>query len=155
MKKSSQEITDTNTVEQILSGGNICRLAMIDGNKPYMLSFNYGYRDGCIYIHSAPEGKKIDLIRKNNRVGFEVAEGIEIVQAEKSCSWSTRYRSVTGDGEVKIITDPELKKEGLEIIMDQHGAVGPFRFPEGQLERMVILKVEITSLSGKKSTNWD
>ncbi len=155
MKKPSQKIQDESTMEEILSGGMICRLAMIDGEKPYMLSFNYGYRNRCIYIHSAPEGKKIDLLKKNNQVGFEIEEGVEILKAEKACGWSTKYRSVTGHGEVKILTDPELKKEGLEVIMDQHGAVGPFEFPSGQLERMVVLQLQITSMTGKKSDNWE
>ena len=68
MRKSNQEIRDEKVLEEILAGAEICRIAMTDGDRPYMLPFNYGYKDSCIYIHSAPEGKKIGLLRKNNQV---------------------------------------------------------------------------------------
>ena len=52
MRKANQEIKDPEIIEQILAGAEICRIAMIDGDVPYMLPFNYGYRDRCIYVHS-------------------------------------------------------------------------------------------------------
>ena len=64
MRKSNQEIKDQTNPGPDPKQAVICRVAMMDGNLPYIVPFNYGYRDGCIYIHSAPEGKKIDLIRQ-------------------------------------------------------------------------------------------
>jgi len=155
MRKTNQEITDPGTLEEILSGAQICRLAMCDGEKPYLLPFNFGYRERCIYIHSAPEGKKIELLRLNPNVCFEVEDPVSIVPGKKACNWSTRYRSVVGEGTVEIITEHEGKKMGLEVIMAQHGIPELTDFDPSQLERMVILKVSITSMSGKKSSNWD
>ena len=59
MRKANQEIKDSAIIEQILSGAVICRIAMADGDVPYLLPFNYGYRDRRIYIHSAPSGRKL------------------------------------------------------------------------------------------------
>jgi nitroimidazol reductase NimA-like FMN-containing flavoprotein (pyridoxamine 5'-phosphate oxidase superfamily) len=155
MRKADREIKDTTIIEEILAGSIICRLAMMDGDLPYILPFNYGYRDGCLYIHSAPEGKKIDLLLKDNRVCFEVEGPTGIIKADQACNWSTRYRSVIGYGTVKILSDEESRQQGLEIIMAQHGAPGLTEFNPGNLNRMVILRLTITSLTGKQSGNWD
>ncbi len=82
MRKANQEITDPEIIEEILGGAEICRIAMADGDVPYLLPFNYGYRDRCIYIHSAPSGKKIDLLKKNGSVCFEVEQMARIIPRE-------------------------------------------------------------------------
>jgi len=155
MRKSRQEIRDKAVLEEVLSGAEICRLSMLDGDLPYIIPVNYGYRNGHIYIHSAPEGKKIDLLKQNTQVCFEVEDTVEIVKGEEACDWTTRYRSVVGYGRVEILSDPQSKQEGLEVIMAQHGASELVKFNEKNLERMVILKLRITSMNGKKSSNWD
>ena len=154
VRKARQEIADGTELEAILEGAIICRVAMMDGERPYILPFNYGYRKGCLYIHSAPEGKKIDLLRENPEVCFEVEDSMEITKWGKACDWRTRYRSVVGYGKVEILSDDASKQEGLEIIMAQHGAPGLTEFNPGNILRMVILKLTITSMSGKQSSNW-
>lgn len=154
MRKVNLEITDKNVLEEILSNAMICRVAMMDGDLPYIVPFNYGYRDGCIYIHSAPEGKKLDLLGLNNKVCFEVEDGLELVKGEKACSWTTRYRSVVGYGSVEILSDDQSKQDGLEVIMAQHGAPELIEFEPKNIKRMVILKLTITSITGKQSSNW-
>lgn len=46
------------------------RLAMTDGLNPYIIPLNYGYtyEDGklVIYFHCAKEGRKLDILKKNN-----------------------------------------------------------------------------------------
>ena len=155
MRKANQEIMDPKILEEILSGASICRIAMSDGDVPYMLPFNYGYKDGCIYIHSAPVGKKIDLLKKNGRVCFEVEQISRIIPAETACKWATLYRSVIGYGNVEIITDFQDKSRGLEIIMTQHGAPDLTEFKTKEVNFIVILKLNITTMTGKQSNNWD
>lgn len=155
MRKSNQEITDRETLEEILSGNVICRLAFADPGGPYLLPFNFGYRNGVIYIHSAPDGRKIDLLRNDNRVCFEVEDSVQVVPHETACGWATRYRSVIGTGNAEIVTGEDGKREGLQVIMAQHGAPGMTGFLTGNLDRMVVLKITISSLSGKRSGNWD
>ena len=137
MRKANQEITDKLIIEEILKQAKICRLAMIDNGLPYILPFNFGYRENCIYIHSAPAGKKIDLLRENPLVCFEVEEKTEIITDEVACKWSTMYRSVVGYGNVEIITDFNEKTKGLEIIMAQHGASGKLKFDPGKLNLLL------------------
>jgi len=154
MRKARQEIADGTELEAILEGAIICRVAMMDSERPYILPFNYGYSKGCLYIHSAPEGKKIDLLRENPEVCFEVEDSMEITKGGKACDWSTRYRSVVGYGRVEILSDDEGKQHGLEVIMAQHGAPDLNEFNPENMKRMVILKLTIRSMTGKQSSNW-
>jgi nitroimidazol reductase NimA-like FMN-containing flavoprotein (pyridoxamine 5'-phosphate oxidase superfamily) len=154
MRKSKQEIKDPDILEKILSKALICRVAMTDGALPYILPFNYGYQDKSLYIHSAPEGKKIDLLKLNNKVCFEVEDAVEIIKGEEACDWTTSYRSVIGYGTVEILSDEASKQHGLEVIMAQHGAPDLVDFNPKNMKRMVILKLTITSLSGKQSSSW-
>jgi uncharacterized protein len=154
MRKANQEIRDEHILLEILSGGIICRVAMMDGDLPYIIPFNYGYRDGSLYIHSAPEGKKLELLALDNRVCFEVEQTPEIIKGERACNWTTRYRSVVGYGTVEVLSDRESKQYGLEVIMAQHGAPGLVDFNRKNMDHMVILKLTITSLTGKQSGNY-
>ena len=155
MKKHNQEIKSKAVIEEILSNSKICRIAMLDNGKPYLLPFNYGYKDNCIYIHSAPEGKKIDLLKKNNEVCFEIEYKAEIIKDFKSCKWATKYRSVVGYGNIEIITDYEHKKNGLDIIMTHNGSSKENNiYEKRQIELLVILKLNISWITGKQSSNW-
>lgn len=153
MRKAKLEIKDEEVLKEILSAALICRLAMMAGDLPYLIPVNYGYRDGCIYMHSAPEGKKIDLLRLNNKVCFEVEEAVEVLKGDRACDWTTSYRSVIGYGTVEILSDDESKQKGLEVIMAQHGAPHLIEFNRKNMDRMVILKLSITSLTGKHSSS--
>jgi hypothetical protein len=129
----------------------------MDNNRPYILPFNYGYHEGFIYIHCANEGKKIDLIKKNNTVCIEIEQIARIEQYEKSCKWTTTYRSVIGYGKVEIITDYEQKRKALNILMRHNGANSShdLDYEKREVDLMSVLKVEITEISGKQSSNWD
>jgi uncharacterized protein len=155
MRKANLEIKDKAILEDILTRSKICRLAMIDNGLPYILPFNYGFHENCIYIHSAPVGKKIDLLRENPLVCFEVEQQADIIEDEVACKWSTLYQSVVGYGNVEIISDFEEKRRGLEIIMTKHGFKGKMEFDRKEVEFIVILKLSISTMTGKQSSNWN
>ena len=155
MRKANQEITDPGILESILKNATICRLAMIDNGKPYLLPFNFGYTENCLYIHSAPAGKKIEVLQQNPNICFEVEETPEIIEAETACKWSCLYRSVVGYGKVEILTGYDEKVKALDIIMQQHGAPAGMEFDSREVEFIVVLKLVIDSMTGKQSSNWN
>ena len=114
---------------------------------------NYGYLDNALYFHSSSEGKKIDLLKKNNKVGFEIEYEHEILENEQSCKWTTKYRSIIGYGNIDIITDYERKKKGLEIIMAHYGKFDN-EFNDSLIDNMVVLKLNIENMKGKQSGDW-
>jgi uncharacterized protein len=155
MRKANQEITDPQTLETILQKATIIRLAMVDNGMPYLLPFNFGYSNNCIFIHSAPAGKKIEVLRQNPQVCFEVEDETATVEGDIACRWSTMYRSVIGYGKVEIVTGFDEKKQALDIIMQQHGAPANMEFDPKEVEFIVVLKLTIDSMTGKQSSNWN
>ena len=128
---------------------------MIDDDRPYVVPLNYGYSDNSIYMHSAESGKKIAILKQNNRVCFEIEYSAEIVKHELSCGWSTRYRSLIGIGTIEIITDFEQKKAGLDIIMAHYGKKDNNEYKNNLVNSIVILKLNIEEITGKQSGIWD
>ena len=88
-------------------------------NKPYVLPFNFGYKDGEIILHSAQQGKKIDILKNNNNVCVAFSTDYEMRYRDEhvACSYSWKYRSVLAYGKVEFITDFEKKVEALNAVM--------------------------------------
>jgi nitroimidazol reductase NimA-like FMN-containing flavoprotein (pyridoxamine 5'-phosphate oxidase superfamily) len=128
---------------------------MIDNNEVYIVPVNYGYKDGIIYIHSAPNGRKMDILKSNNKVTFEIEYFCSVVTDNEACKWTARYRSLMGKGTVAIITDSNAKKTGMNIIMRKYGYKGDLSYNEGSFSRMVILKLKIEAITGKQSGVWE
>ena len=156
MRKVHQEITDPSILETILGQSHICRIGMIDRDGlPYVLPFNYGYKDRSLYIHCALAGKKIDLLRLNPKVCFEIEDSARIVKDEVACKWATAYRSIIGYGTVSILTDLSQKQKGLELIMNHNGWEGPLVLDPKKVDSVLILQLHIESMTGKQSSNWE
>jgi nitroimidazol reductase NimA-like FMN-containing flavoprotein (pyridoxamine 5'-phosphate oxidase superfamily) len=150
MRKTEREIKDQELIEKIMREAQICRLAIFDHEFPYIVPLNFGYKDNALFIHCAKEGRKVDLLRKNNKVGFEIEDSYKIVESEVSCEWTTKYRSIIGTGEVEIINDFKEKEQGLDVIMQQHGKMEN-TYHEKLVDLVFILKLSIKSVSGKES----
>jgi nitroimidazol reductase NimA-like FMN-containing flavoprotein (pyridoxamine 5'-phosphate oxidase superfamily) len=150
MRLKEREITDRTAVESIILGSSVCRLALSEENRPYIVPLCFGYKDNTLYFHSAREGKKLDILRKNNNVCFEFDMDQELVESESACKWGMKYRSVIGFGKASFIDDPESKQRALDIIM-QHYSDKPFAFAEEEVKKTAIVKIDIESMTGKKA----
>jgi nitroimidazol reductase NimA-like FMN-containing flavoprotein (pyridoxamine 5'-phosphate oxidase superfamily) len=150
MRRKEREITEKDQIEAILNEENICRIAINDDPVPYIVPLNYGYRNNALYIHCATSGRKIDLIKKNNKVAFEIESKSEIISDEVSCKWTTEYKCLMGVGSIEIISDFEAKKEGLNILMEHHGKMDN-HYNDKAVEKVLILKLQIEEISGKQS----
>jgi nitroimidazol reductase NimA-like FMN-containing flavoprotein (pyridoxamine 5'-phosphate oxidase superfamily) len=150
MRRSEKQVTNLKGIEAILCSGQICFLSMVDDGKPYIVPLNYGYDNHALYFHSAPEGRKIDIMKKNPDVSFCILAGYELVKGENPCSWSTKYSSVIGTGKARILTNLEDKKLGLTVLMGQHSEK-KYDFTGMELDNVVIIKIDIEELEGKRS----
>lgn len=153
MRRPEKEIKDRAQIEAILHRAQVCRIAMCQDGVPYIVPMSYGYRDNCLYFHSASAGKKIDMLRHNNRVCFEVDVDEEHVDSTTPSECSTRYRSVIGLGRAVFVTDPTEKRQALDVLM-RHYADAPsqgFEYSKKPFSKVTIIKVEIESKTGKQS----
>ena len=150
MRRKEKEITEREVLDEVLHMAPICRLAMSDNDQPYVIPLNFGYEDNALYFHCAREGKKLDILRKNNRVCFELDVDHELVKGESGCEWGMKGRSVVGIGKAFLINDTVGKQRAFDIIMKHYGAPAPFSYKERGLEKALVIKVEIESMTGKR-----
>jgi uncharacterized protein len=151
MRRNDREISDRSEMESLLMEAEVCRLGCTDdAGKPYIVPLSFGYRKGKIYIHSAPEGQKIDILNKNPDCCIEVDECMEIVRGETPCKAGMRYRSVICRGRACFIADPEEKRAGLNCIIDHYG-YDPCSFSEKDLQGVCVIRIDIDEMTGKKS----
>ena len=150
MRRKEKEITEASAIEAIITKSLVCRLALSDDNSPYIVPLCFGYRDRVLYFHGSLEGKKIDIIKKNQKVCFEFDINTEIVKAEDACHWSMKYQSVIGFGKAVLLEDLDEKRKAFNIIMSQYSD-RTFQFNDTTLKGMVVIKVEIESMTGKQS----
>ena len=150
MRKKEKEITEESVIEAIINKSLVCRLALSDDNSPYIVPLCFGYEDKVLYFHGSLKGKKIDIIKKNQKVCFEFDINTEIVKAEDACHWSMKYQSVIGFGKAVLLEDLDEKRKAFNIIMSQYSDQ-TFQFNDATLKGMVVIKVEIESMTGKQS----
>ena len=150
MRRKDKAIVELAEIEEIVRKSLVCRLGLAEENRPYIVPLIFGFKDRTLYFHSAPEGKKIEILRKNSKVCFEFDLDHEVLVDEKACKWGIKYRSVIGFGKASFVEDLEEKRKGLDVIM-QHYSGRSFPYPEPAVENTVVIKVEIESMTGKES----
>jgi len=150
MRRKDKEIPDKTEIESIILRSSVCRLALADQNQPYIVPLSFGYEDNKLYFHSAPSGKKLDIIKKNNRVCFEFDIDCEVITSDKACKWGMKYKSVIGFGTASFIENFDSKCRALDIIMRQYSDRS-FEYPENKVKNTVVIQVEIAHMTGKQS----
>lgn len=150
MRHAEREITDNDEIDDVIMKAEVCRLAVIDEGEPYIVPLNFGYQRGTFYFHCAREGRKLDILRRNPRVCFELESDVHLIRGEKACQWSSSFRSVIGWGEATILMDEEEVKEGLKVIMD-HYAPGAHDFDPRSLSLTAVIRVDVERMTCKRS----
>lgn len=150
MRRTDKEITDKEEIEVILERGRVCHLGLCDNGIPYVVPVNYGYADGFLYIHSARQGRKIEVLRSNNLVSFNIYVDECIMESAAACNWTMKYRSVTGTGRALLVEDGDEKNRALRLIMS-HYSTREYQFDPAAVDKVLIIRVQIDELTGKSS----
>ena len=153
MRRKDQEIRDIGDVESIISNADVCRVAFADTNIPYIVTMNFGYSGGdnpCFYFHCASEGKKLEMMKKNNFVCFELDTDHEIYEGENGCDWGMKFSSVVGYGRISVIEDSKSRINGLDCIMSHYSERKDFVYNERVLGNTTILRLDIEEMTGKR-----
>ena len=144
-------LTDKKEIIDIIRRSLWCHVAMVDPEEnPYLLPFNFGFRDDVIYMHGSQKGKKIDILKKNPVVciNFSIDQELKYQSEQVACSWSMKYRSVLCYGEVEFIEDPEGKIAAMDIIMSQYSE-SEFKYNPPSLHEVCVWKVPVEKYEGK------
>ena len=154
IRRKDKEIVDEKMMISIIEKAIVCRVAMCWQGEPYVIPMNFGYQDNYIYLHSARQGRKLDILRNNDKVCIEFDVDVELVQSQEACKTSMKYKSLLIFGKAVILKDIAEKKKGLDIIMHHyyyHNSPSVFHYTEDALEKVIIIKVKIEKMTGKES----
>ncbi|HEB75670.1 MAG TPA: pyridoxamine 5'-phosphate oxidase family protein [Nitrospirae bacterium] len=153
MRKHKKEIRDEAVIIELLKTCHTGRLGTNGGDGyPMVKPLNFAYHDGKIYFHTALEGEKIDDIKRDDRVCFEVDLPIAYVRAVRQpCEAEYLYRSVIIKGRAAIVDDREERLLALGCLMEKYQPEGGYgAVPEGKLAMTGIVRIEIEEMTGKE-----
>ncbi len=155
MRRKDREITNQEEIKQIIKQALFCNVAMCRENNPYLVPMNFGFDGKYIYLHSASEGRKIDILKENPSVCINFVQNIQFIQSLKVCQSSMQYNSVLIFGQVEFIQEEKEKRKALNFIIRQyHRNINEeqLEFSKHILDKLTILKVKISKMSGKRSS---
>ncbi|PAF45952.1 pyridoxamine 5'-phosphate oxidase family protein [Helicobacter sp. 11S02629-2] len=163
MRRKDREITNFKDMFEILKLCNVIRLGLINNDGlAYILPLSFGYTEvDChinLYFHSSTEGKKIELIKKQELVSFEMDRKHSLIAGKLACDYSFAYQSIMGKGKLCIVEDEEERLLGLKALMshytldskDSPKDAHEWEFKEASLAKVVVIKLSITSWSCKE-----
>lgn len=153
MRRKDREITRIEDILSIVDRAKVLRLGLFDDNFPYIvpLHFGYEYAEGKLifYMHSAKEGHKLDLIRRNQNVCIELDCDTELISGgDIPCSYSSSFASLIGRGLAEILDDEQEKVRGLYLLMkNQTGR--EFEITPQMASAVAVIKVVVCDFSAK------
>lgn len=153
MRRKDKLVTDINLLHDVIRKAQVCRLGLVDGSRPYVIPLSFGFDGTCIYIHSACEGKKIEILQKNPRVCLEFEQqDVELIRGKTVCDYGVRYLTVICQGIADLVEEPEAKQHALTHIVQHYEPLWePREFTKKELSSVLVFKITIEEITGKIS----
>lgn len=152
MTRRERQVTDLNEIIKILDKCKFLHLGLVDGDEPYVVPMNYGYtmedEKLTIYLHGATAGRKLDLMRANPKVFFEMDCDVTMFEGVKPCQYGNIYSSIMGRGRAQIVEDVEEKKKGLSILMKTQTGKD-FTFDDRLVSAVSVIRIEVLEYTAK------
>ena len=152
MTKRELQITDENQIRAILDTAKVLHLGLCVDNEPYVVPMNYGYAmengELKLYLHCATRGKKLDMIRVNPKVFFELDCDWVPFEGEKPCQYGLAYSSVMGRGTAVIVEDVEEKIRAMKFLMKTQTSKD-FEFNEKLVSIVTVIRIDVAEYTAK------
>jgi len=155
MRRKEREVIERNAQLEILKNADAVRIAFAVDKEPYIVSMNFGFvweERLQLYLHCAREGKKLDMMRRNNRVCFQMDVDHQMVIDQIPCRWSMNYASIVGRGSLVEVVDERERFLGLNCMMADYGNTGEAGFPAETLQETTVLRLDVEELSAKRKS---
>ncbi|MGB8452205.1 MAG: pyridoxamine 5'-phosphate oxidase family protein [Anaerocolumna sp.] len=153
MRRKDREVNNMEDITAIMKKCDVCRLAFFDQEYPYIVPLNFGFsNDGTnieLYFHGANAGKKLELIRENNKAGFEMDCSHKLIEGKEACDYTMEFESVCGNGTIGLIEGTD-KIPALNYLMKQYSPGSTFHFNEKMVNSIAVFKLKVTSITGKR-----
>ena len=153
MTRRERQVTEPEEIRKILDKCKILHLGLVDEDEPYIVPMNYGYTmegdDLTLYMHCAVKGRKLDIIRKNPKVFFQMECDVEPFEGRVACQYGTTNSSVMGRGVAEIVENVEEKKTALSVFMKSQTGKD-FTFDDRMVSIVTIIKVRALGYTAKR-----
>lgn len=153
MRRKDREVTDYTRMLEILHACDCCRLGLVDGDEAYIVPMNFGIAQEAeklvLYFHSARDGRKIDLLRKQTVVSFQADTGHGLRPGEQASDFSYYYQCVMGKGTAELLSDNDEKVKGFKAIMAHYSGKSDWNFDLPCLDRVYVVRLTVTDWSCK------
>ncbi len=149
MRRKNREITDRAEIDAILRSANLMRIALVDVDIPFLVPVFYTFDGTAIYFHSAKAGTKIEIMKRNNTVCFEVSIDHGIIENDIACDFEAKHRTVIGFGKAAFVVDEAEKIKALDGIVARFSDK-KFEYPKTNLGLTVVIRIDIESIKGKQ-----
>lgn len=165
------EIKSLASIVNFLDEQTVGRVATIDEQGfPQIIPMNFVYvknglidtladnrNIGAIYMHSHPFGEKIENIKRNSKVGFEVDSYVCFLPSyffhpSDASQADTLYISIVIKGNASIVQDPYEKANALNALMNKYqkeGGFAPLLPNMRSVREVTVLKVLPKQIRGK------
>jgi uncharacterized protein len=125
--------------------------------KDFIDTQSYNKNIGAVYMHSHPIGEKIENIKRNSKVGFEVDSYVCFLPSyyfhpTDASQADTLYISVVIKGNAAIVQDPDEKANALNALMKKYQKEGGYESLSpnmGSVREVTVLKVVPDQIRGK------
>ncbi len=144
-------ISDQTEIEAIINGCEICYVAINEKDAaPYLIPMNFGYQNNVIFLHSAPFGKHLELLKEDNRISitFCLVEKLVYQHVNVACSYRMDSRSVICKGVVTYIEDLKEKETVLNMIMKKFSDK-EFTYSLPAITNVKVWKVNLDKITAK------
>ena len=153
MRRIDRQVTALGEIAQIVDKAKVLHLGLLDGDWPYVVPLHYGYEFFgerlVLYVHSAQQGHKLDLLRANAHGFVELNTETELISGgENPCKYGAAYASVMGRGQVELVTDPEEKVKGLSLLM-AHQTGRQFPITAAMAQSVAVIRITLTDYTAK------
>jgi nitroimidazol reductase NimA-like FMN-containing flavoprotein (pyridoxamine 5'-phosphate oxidase superfamily) len=152
MTRRERQVTDPAQIRRILDTARVLHLGLAVDNEPYVVPLNYGYimEDDklVIYLHSAQRGKKLDMLRANPNVFFEMDCDRMPFESKLPCQYGMVYSSIMGRGVATIVEDVEEKKRAMTILMKTQTGKD-FEFNDRLVSMVAVVRVDVSEYTAK------
>ncbi len=152
MTKREYRITDEQQLRHILDTAKVLRLGIAVDNVPHIVPLNYGYtlEDGrlVLYMHSAVNGNKLELLRKNPNVCFELDCDNVPFEGQVACQYGLSYSAISGRGRAVLVEDVAEKMAAMSILMKTQTGKD-FTFNERLVSIVAVIRVDVTEYAAK------
>ena len=152
MTKRERQVTDLSEIARILETGKVLHLGLAVDNEPYVVPMNYGhtFEDGklTLYLHSALRGKKLDMMRCNPNVFFEIDCDLMPFEGKLPCQYGLVYSSIMGRGKARFVEDVEEKKQAMTHLMKTQTGKD-FSFEDRLVSIVAVIRIDVEEYTAK------